>query len=167
MHFLYGTTLLQIAYFEPKWLTGSFENNFLVLASDFVGPVDGLSFGVRPVYHVIKHSHRERARGLGQLQQLHIGKTWRGKDMDHFSANNDNRGYPFVAGGVWVQIYRPTLCMFFKTLQIFIPTRQKPHQSNKAKTNWINRWNLASLLLDWNKNLHSHRAFLERFDTMP
>lgn len=55
------------SHFEAERLSGSLENNFAVLASQFIGTLNGSSTSVRPVDHVIKHSHRERTGHLRQL----------------------------------------------------------------------------------------------------
>ncbi len=58
------------SYFEVERLPGSLEKNFAVLASQFIGSLNGSSLSVWPVDHVIKHSHSEKTRHLRQLQQL-------------------------------------------------------------------------------------------------
>lgn len=52
-------------HFETEWLTWSFKNNFTVLASELVGPLNGSSTGVGPINKVVKHSYRE---GTGHLR---------------------------------------------------------------------------------------------------
>lgn len=58
------------SHFEVERLSRSLEKNFAVLASQFIGSLNGSSVSVRPVDHVVKHSHREKAGHLRQLQQL-------------------------------------------------------------------------------------------------
>lgn len=58
------------SHFEVKRLSRSLEKNFAVLASQFIDTLNGSSTSVRPVDHVIKHSHGERTGHLRQLEQL-------------------------------------------------------------------------------------------------